>query len=308
MTDAVGGRMLTASKFSSVIDVSAAGDTIALPSGSGNGNYDIDGGPYSSALSIPDVSTDYAVVPYGDRYLLQDKAGLNGVSIFSNISQIRFSDGTAPIADANSSAIAYQSGADALLLAGDRASYLVSADGKGGVTISDAVPGRNGSHDVGGFAQLIFADKTLFVVDANQAQVARLYSAAFDRAPDEAGLAGWEKLYADALPSSAKVPNVFVPLAETNLAGYSFSVAGGFTDSTEFKNRYGVLDDTQFAATLYENVLSRVPDANGLNGWLSLMHDGDSNGLHYTREMVLVGFAESPENIAKTAGDWLFQV
>jgi len=30
-------------------------------------------------------------------------------------------------------------------------------------------------------------------------------------------------------------------------------------------------------------------------------------GVHYTREMVLVGFAESTENIAKASAEWLFQ-
>lgn len=63
------------------------------------------------------------------------------------------------------------------------------------------------------------------------------------------------------------------------------------------------LRDTQFATLLYTNVLDRAPDTGGLNGWLDLMHNHG-----FTREMVLVGFAESPENIAKTAADWLIQI
>jgi hypothetical protein len=39
------------------------------------------------------------------------------------------------------------------------------------------------------------------------------------------------------------------------------------------------------------------------------MNNGDAHGTHYTQDMVQVGFAESPENIAKTAhAGWLIQV
>ena len=54
---------------------------------------------------------------------------------------------------------------------------------------------------------------------------------------------------------------------------------------------------------LYENVLGRGPDPAGLAGWL----DGMANH-GVTRDMVLVGFAESPENIAKVAAEWLVVV
>ena len=41
----------------------------------------------------------------------------------------------------------------------------------------------------------------------------------------------------------------------------------------------------------------------------SEMNNGDAHGIHYTQDMVQVGFAESPENIAKTAhAGWLIQV
>jgi hypothetical protein len=39
------------------------------------------------------------------------------------------------------------------------------------------------------------------------------------------------------------------------------------------------------------------------------MHNGDEQGTHDTQAMVLVGIAESPESIAKTAhASWLIQV
>jgi len=90
--------------------------------------------------------------------------------------------------------------------------------------------------------------------------------------------------------------------------GYGSTIAGGFTQSIEFRSKYGALDDTGFVTQMYLNVLGRSPATAEANAWLALMHNGDASGSHYTRDMVLVGFAESPENIAKTAADWLIQV
>jgi hypothetical protein len=73
--------------------------------------------------------------------------------------------------------------------------------------------------------------------------------------------------------------------------------------SSEFINRYGALTDTGFVDALYQNVLGRLPDQAGLNFWLDqLEHQGQ------TRAVVLVGFAESPENVAKTSAAWLIQI
>jgi hypothetical protein len=55
---------------------------------------------------------------------------------------------------------------------------------------------------------------------------------------------------------------------------------------------------------LHNNVLGRGPDATGLAGWLNYLTPGNASGTTFTRGMVLVGFAESPENIAKSA-TWL---
>ena len=79
-------------------------------------------------------------------------------------------------------------------------------------------------------------------------------------------------------------------------------------NQSSFKAKYGPLNDAGFVSQLYQNVLSRVPDTSELNAWLNLMHNGDSNGTLFTRDMVLVGVAESSENIAKTAADWLIQI
>lgn len=136
--------------------------------------------------------------------------------------------------------------------------------------------------------------------------IARLYSAALDREPDNAGLQGWYSLYDNQVSAAAQAQGVYVSLAETTIPANGLSIAGGFTHSPEFMSRYGNLDDTGYVTQLYRNVLHRAPDQAGVNGWLQLMHNGDGSGIHFTRDMVLVGIAESPENIAKTAGDPLF--
>jgi hypothetical protein len=115
--------------------------------------------------------------------------------------------------------------------------------------------------------------------------------------PDASGLFFWEDVYANYISAAAKSAGYYASLAQTNLTSGT-SIAGGFMQSSEFINKYGTLTDTAFVNAMYQNVLGRGPDQAGLTFWLNqLEHNG--------REVVLVGFAESPENVAKTGGDWL---
>ncbi|WP_299030415.1 Calx-beta domain-containing protein [uncultured Sulfitobacter sp.] len=108
--------------------------------------------------------------------------------------------------------------------------------------------------------------------------VFRLYRATLDRDPDQGGLESW----------STQLEN-----------GQEYtSIAAGFTNSTEFRNTYGALDDTNFVTLLYQNVLDRAPDTAGLDAWLLNMSEGLS------REDVVRGFAQSREFINKTANDF----
>jgi Domain of unknown function (DUF4214) len=149
---------------------------------------------------------------------------------------------------------------------------------------------------------LHFTDKIMFVENADNSNIARLYSAALDRAPDTGGLSGWDDIYANNISASTKAGGVYLALAQTG-DGFGTSIAGGFAQSAEFQNKYGALNDSGFVTQLYLNVLNRVPAPTELNAWLGLMHNSG-----FTHDMVLVGFAESPENIAKTAADWLIQI
>lgn len=159
-----------------------------------------------------------------------------------------------------------------------------------------------GEHQVIGIEFLQFDDKTIFIENADNANIARLYSAAFNRAPDVSGLIFWEDIYARNISSTAKSAGYYVSLAQTN-NGSGGSIATNFMQSSEFISRYGALTDSAFVTQLYQNVLGRGPDQAGLNFWIGQLGAG-----HQTREVVLVGFAESPENIAKTAADWLITI
>jgi hypothetical protein len=101
------------------------------------------------------------------------------------------------------------------------------------------------------------------------------------------GLVGWQKVFASE-PAAAQGADAFTSLAGTPVSGLP-DLAYGFTQSTEFQQKYGTLTDSQFVTQLYANVLDRTPDAAGLDGWVSALSQG------HTREWVLVGFVESQE-------------
>jgi hypothetical protein len=125
--------------------------------------------------------------------------------------------------------------------------------------------------------RLVFADANIAIdIDGVAGQAYRIYKAAFDRAPDLAGLGFW----INAMDKGAALTGV----------------AGGFIGSEEFQSRYGQASDTDFIRLLYENVLDRQPDAGGYQFWQEAMGRGLS------REGLLIEFSESPENKTNVAG------
>lgn len=107
-------------------------------------------------------------------------------------------------------------------------------------------------------------------------QVARLYSAYFDRSPDASGWAYWN---------------------QRTVSGLSlWETSDFFADSAEFRAMYGDnLSNAQFLELVYENVLDRSPDDGGLQYWLQRMSNGT------TRGEVMVFFSESTEYIRQAA-------
>ena len=106
-------------------------------------------------------------------------------------------------------------------------------------------------------------------------QIQRLYQAYFLRAPDASGLAYWR---------SQRVGGTAIGAVSTE-----------FSASPEFQQQYGALDNAAFVNLIYQNVLDRVPDAEGRAHWIGVLDGGTSRG------EVMLGFSESTEFINTTS-------
>lgn len=104
--------------------------------------------------------------------------------------------------------------------------------------------------------------------------IARLYSAAFNRTPDAAGIQYWVDQVNSGIPLSF--------------------IDGFFASSQEFVASYGALDTDGFVQQLYQNVLTRAGDAQGVQYWNNAITNGASRG------DILNAFAQSAENIVLT--------
>ena len=173
-------------------------------------------------------------------------------------------------------------GTDTVIISAARTVVTIASNGTD-LTVSGASTGTDQFSNV---ERLQFNDGTLaFDLDGAAGQTYRLYQAAFDRTPDNAGLSH------------------NVALMDGGLT--ILNMASAFIASAEFQQTYGTnVDNTGFLTLLYQNVLNRGPDAAGLAGWLSELNGGTS------REQVLFGFSESAENKANVAsaiddGIWL---
>ena len=168
-------------------------------------------------------------------------------------------------------------GRDTVVYEGARQQFNVSRDADG-ATVTDTL-GAGGSDTLLHIERLAFDDVAVALdIDGSAGQAYRLYAAAFDRAPDDAGLGYW---------ISAMDHGVGLQV-----------VAGGFTASQEFADLYGAhTTDGEFVDLLYQNTLHRAPDADGRAFWIDALQIH-----HLAREQLLVQFSESPENQAQVIG------
>jgi hypothetical protein len=171
--------------------------------------------------------------------------------------------------------------AGVVALQGSHDQYVVASN-NGSLYLRDLVAGRDGTQILSSIHQFTFSDGTgVFAPTGTAEDVARLYQAAFHRAPDVGGTEAW----------TAVIDASHVPLS---------AVANGFATSPEFIRTYGSLSDADFVNRLYQNALGRPADAAGAQLWDGMLAAGTSRGA------VLLAFAESPENKANTlaiAGD-----
>ena len=172
-------------------------------------------------------------------------------------------------------------GLDTVFFRGSRAEYNVTqADTT--FTVTDTVAGRDGNDTLTEVEILEFqGDNSVIVqMSGTYGSIARIYSAAFGRAPDGEGLRFWIDEYDRGAPIE--------------------SIANSFLQSQEFQNSYGSLGDLNYVLQLYRNILGREGEADGIDFWYGSLANNAS------RESVLVGFANSEENIDNVTGDWFF--
>jgi hypothetical protein len=164
---------------------------------------------------------------------------------------------------------------------GSHDQYVLASAG-GSLYVQDNVAARDGTQILPGTTLVAFTDGTgLFDPTGAAEDVARLYHAALNRAPDLPGLQAW----------TALIDNTHVPLS---------AVASAFAASPEFIQTYGALTDDDFVKQLYLNALGRPADPPGEKGWDDLLATGVARGV------VAQSFAESAENRShtlSTAGD-----
>ena len=160
-------------------------------------------------------------------------------------------------------------------LSGDVGQYAIAPASLGGPLQVEATGSTSGAVTIS--APVVdFADGVLVADPTGTAgEVARLYEAAFTRAPDLSGLQYWT---AD-IDSSSIAP---------------VDVAQSFVNSPELQALYGSLDNTGFVGQLYQNVLGRGADTSGEAYWVNLLQSGTSRG------QVLLDFAQSNEEKAET--------
>lgn len=125
--------------------------------------------------------------------------------------------------------------------------------------------------------RVFFSDKHVALVDvaSSGGQVFRMYQAAFDRAPDEAGFDYWTKLL-DGRQATLE------------------TIANGFILSNEYRQLYGTnMSNHDLVAKYYEHILHRAPDQAGLDYWTNIL---DTHAA--SQAQVLAYISESPENVA----------
>ncbi len=140
-------------------------------------------------------------------------------------------------------------------------------------------------HDLGAALAEVFEDPE---VDLGVEGVARLYEAYFLRNPDEVGFEFWLESWRGGVGL--------------------WDMSDAFADSEEFVQTYGALTDAEFVALVYQNVMERQPDQEGLDFWIAEIEGP------LTRGDMMAYFADSTEYRNKTATatelmamSWLFE-
>ena len=172
-------------------------------------------------------------------------------------------------------------GVDTVFFAGDQSDYTVTF-GPDGVTVTDRTDGGLGSIELDNVELIDFGtDLPVFggPMDLRQfggqtglgeeafESFVEMYIAYFNRAPDAIGLSFWATAYAKGMSLEA-IANEFANQPET-LATYP-------ADASNIK----------FVSDVYENVLGRAPDIDGLRFWSDALNEGGIGRGAFIMEML----------------------
>ncbi|MGF6274687.1 serralysin [Massilia sp. UYP11] len=169
-------------------------------------------------------------------------------------------------------------GVDTFVLEGYRDEYAVGVK-DGAITVTDLL-GLDGVDTLRNVERLSFEGGATISYETTgfPAEAYRLYQAAFDRAPDKAGLGYW--------------------IGQMGGGASLHAVADAFVHSPEFGKLAGAgAAHADIITMFYANVLDRAPDAAGFAYWKAAL---DTRAITVTD--LLIGFSESPENQAKVIG------
>ena len=142
-------------------------------------------------------------------------------------------------------------------------------------TIAD-LKGAGGTDTLTNVERVYFDDKDVALISADSTggQVFRMYRAAFDRGPDEAGLDYWTQ----------QIDAKGMKLA---------TIADAFIKSTEYQQQYGTgLSNRDLVGKYYDHILHRAPDQAGLDFWTGVLDNKAA-----TQAEVLAAISESGENV-----------
>lgn len=276
--------------------ISAQGSTAAGTIDLRQGHWSFLGSSHSQDVLAPNqMFVDYGTV------VTNAVAGSGAMTIVCNENADTVTCGTGGdtvVVAGGAVSVAAGGGGDTMLFADPLSDYNITKS-NGQITVTETTtPGRGTlqgtltlSHIAGSGEALQFSDQKMFVAANEQAAIALLYQGALGRTPDMAGLNYWIGIDNRLPGSDFNLGLYHLSDVSGNYSG-NLSIAGGFTNSVEFTQKYGALSNTQFVTQLYANILDRTPDAAGLAGWVAALNSGS------TREHVLIGFAESPEAIS----------
>lgn len=168
-------------------------------------------------------------------------------------------------------------GLDTTLYGSARGNYTITRTGTT-FTVQDN-SNTTGTDLLSNVERIRFTDTSVALdIDGIGGQAYRIYKAAFDRAPDLAGVGYW--------------------IAQMDKGISLVDVATGFINSNEFRGLYGTNpSNADFLTNVYTNVLGRAPDQAGYDWWLNQMNTIPSE----TPAKVLAQFSESTENVDSVA-------